>query len=103
MLQGAAVEAAVAVRGDGLPTCIERLPLRAVDGRELLAIRLNALESPELMKLLAQRGPRKVRLSFDEPVTLRNVITGRALGRATEFEAELNPWTGLLFDVKRGG
>ncbi|MEM7202142.1 MAG: alpha-amylase family protein [Planctomycetota bacterium] len=99
VLQGAAVEAPVEVVGAGLPTCVERLRLRASNGERYLAIRVNALESPALMADLSRRGPFAVELLFPNEVGLRDVFSGKHLGRGARFEATLDPWRGLLYQL----
>ena len=99
----ASIAPPLTVRGAGLPTCIERLVLRARDGRRLLAVRLNALDDPGRMQEIGERGPRPVELRFPEPVGLVDLTTGRDLGVAAKFETVLDPWRALLFEVRPGG
>lgn len=89
----------VVVHGRGLPTCIERLELRAPGGRRVLAIRVNALENRELMQQLHERGPREITLSFPAEVHLADLVSGRDLGTGTEFTMAFAAWTGLLLEV----
>jgi len=95
----AGVRPPVVVRGTGLPTCIERLELRTPGGRRVLAVRLNALESPELMRQLADRGEAEITVTFPAEVRLRELVSGEDLGSATEFTMTLDPWTGILLEV----
>ncbi len=96
----AGIRPPVEIVGEGLPTCIERMLLRTTDGRRLLAIRVNALESPALMRQLGQRGPRQVRMTFPSSVELTDLISGQKHGPGTEFEVSLGPWVGLLYEVR---
>ncbi|MHC5065139.1 MAG: hypothetical protein ACYTG5_14325, partial [Planctomycetota bacterium] len=64
VLAAAGIVEPVRVRGEGLPTCIERILLTARDGRKLLSIRLNATQEPQLMERIAAAGPVKLDLEF---------------------------------------
>jgi hypothetical protein len=101
VLSQVGVAAPVAVRGTGLPTCIERVPAIARDGTELLAIRLNALDEPSLAQQLAAGGSRPVELTFAGPVELTDLLRGRRHGPATTLTVELDPWVGAFFAVRR--
>lgn len=95
VLQLAGVEPPCDVRGAGLPTCIERVPLRLRDGRSVLAIRLHALEAPSLLRTLAAGGPRAITVEFPAPRALR-LLGGEPLPVQTKFELMLDP-CGALF------
>jgi len=99
-LQQAGVEAPCEVRGEGLPTCIERVPLRLVDGRSVLALRLHALDSPKLLQNLAAKGPRAVQVDFPVARTLRH-LGGDELGTAARFDLRLDPFGALFLEVVR--
>lgn len=87
------------VRGQGLPTCLERTELLRPDGRRLLAVRVNALERPQLYVDLQQRGPVKLEVTLPAERRLRTVA-GVDLGLATRFEVQLDPWAGAFFWVE---
>ena len=80
-LQRAGVMPPCEVRGEGLPTIVDRSPLRLRDGRRVLAVRLNALERPQLLQQLARRGPLQLELIFPAARALR-LLGGEELGRA---------------------
>lgn len=87
------------VRGQGLPTCVERTELVRADGRRVLAIRVNALERPQLCVDLQQRGAVKLEVTLPAERRLRT-MTGVDLGLATRFEVQLDPWAGAFFWVE---
>ena len=84
------------VRGQGLPTCIERTELVRADGRRVLAVRVNALERPQLYTELEQRGAVKLEITLPAERRLRT-MDGVDLGLATRFEVPLDPWVGAFF------
>ncbi len=100
VLQTAEVEPVCDVRGDGLPTCIERTVLRIRDGRTVLAVRVNALDAPVLLRNLAGEGRRSIRLEFARPVQLLE-LTGRDLGRKAAFDLQLDVHAGLFVELRR--
>ncbi|MCA8973673.1 MAG: beta-galactosidase [Planctomycetes bacterium] len=85
------------VRGQGLPTCVERVSLRLRDGRRVLAIRLAALDDPKLLAMLAQDGPRQIRVELPQVRTLR-LLGGPALGTGREFDLPLDPFGALFLE-----
>lgn len=97
----AGVTPPLSVRGQGLPTCVERIRLRARDGTELLAVRLHVLDEPALACRLAEAGPHRVELTFDAPVRLRDLRRREDLGVARSFTVTLDPWLGAFFAVDR--
>jgi hypothetical protein len=99
VLEYAGVAPEVSVRGPGLPTCIERMELRTRDGRRVLAVRMNALESRDLMRRLGAAGARPVQLVFPRAVRLRDLVTGTSLGQGESFDVSLDPWQGLLLEM----
>ena len=86
------------VRGEGLPTCLERVSLRLRDGRQVLAIRINALDSPLLLQRLAEKGPRNVQIELPEVRTLRH-LGGASIGTGTKFDLQLDPFGALWLEV----
>jgi len=100
VLQRAGCREPCDVRGEGLPTCIERVVLRLRDGRRVLAIRLAALDDPVLLGMLAEKGPRPVRVTLPRPRRLRG-LDGTDLGEAESFELELDPFGALFLEVMR--
>jgi hypothetical protein len=101
VLQQAGIDPPCDVRGPGLPTCVERVALRLRDGRSVLAIRLNALDAPELMLRLGKDGACAVTVELPRVRHLRH-LGGEDLGTATKFELRLDPFGALfLEDVPR--
>lgn len=98
VLQRAGVEPPCELRGEGLPTCIERTVLRLRDGRSVLAIRLHALEAPAILQQIAAAGPRPVVVELPAPRTLRH-LGGESLGTGTRFELQLDAFGALLLEV----
>lgn len=102
VLVKAGVVPPVDVRADGLPACIEQVSLRAADGGQLLAVRVNALENAALMDQLGQRGPRDVTLTFPRPLGVRDLSTGVEHPVAERLSLPLDPWRGLFLEVRPG-
>lgn len=101
VLQQALIEPPCDVRGPGLPTCIERVSLRLRDGRQVLVIRVHALDDPSLLLRLGAEGSRAVTVELPEPRHLRH-LGGEDLGTAAKFELRLDPFGALfLEDVAR--
>lgn len=86
------------VRGASLPTIVERAPLRLRDGRRVLGVRLNALERPQLLEQLAERGPLEVELIFPRVRALRE-LRGRDHGRADRCTVELDPFGAVFVEI----
>jgi len=101
VLSAAGVVPPVLVRGDGLPACIERVILRARDGRRLLAIRVDALARPELLARLDVDGGPMVELVFAEDVVLTDLRDGTVLAKGRSASVRLPPFDGLFFAVER--
>lgn len=97
VLQDAGVLPPCDVRGDGLPTCIERVRLRLRDGRAVLAIRLEARDRPALLSQLAEQKLR-VLVSFPRERQLR-MLDGRELARSANFELPFDPYGALFLEV----
>ncbi len=101
VLQRAGVEPPCEVRGEGLPTCIQRTRLALRDGREVLAVRVHALEAPAILRELGRNGPRAVRLELPSPRRVFR-LDGTAIGdgMATGFDLQLDPWGALFVEVR---
>lgn len=101
VLQRAGVEPPCEVRGDGLPTCIRRTRLRLRDGRDVLAVRVHALDAPAVLRELGREGARAVRLELPTPRRLFR-LDGAQVGDgpATSFELRLDPWSALFVEVR---
>ncbi|MEO6593569.1 MAG: hypothetical protein ABIP94_02315, partial [Planctomycetota bacterium] len=100
VLQQAGVQPPCEVRGEGLPTCIERVPLRLRDGRRVLAIRIHALDAPRLLQRLAESGPRPVQVELPVARALRH-LGGEDLGTNTRFDLRLDPFGALFLEDAR--
>lgn len=99
VVNSALVQPRCDVRGESLPACVHRQFLRAVDGRLLLAVRIDALDAPSILRQLGQDGLRKVRVTFPHPVRL-STLAGKDLGVGAEFEQELDAYRGLFLEVR---
>ncbi len=100
VLAEARVEPPVIARGRGLPTCLETVLLLGRERQRLLALRLNALSSPELMRVLDERGPREVVIEFPAPQRVRDLGTGEDLGTARRFTRTLDPFGAVLLQFE---
>lgn len=100
VLHEAGVEPPCEVRGEGLPTCLERVRLRLRDGREVLAVRVHALDAPAVLQELGRDGPRPARLELPRPRTLR-WLGGDELGAGTAFDVRLDAFGALFLEVVR--
>jgi hypothetical protein len=92
----------VLVDGDGLPTLVERVALRARDGRNLLAVRLNATDDRSLFATLQGRGDRDVQLVFPDEVVLTDLRSGEELGTERRFALRLGPARALFLSWELG-
>ena len=99
-LQGLPLSPLVEVRGEGLPTCVQRTWLDATDGRRLLAVRIDALDSPNVLATVARDGARNVRLLFPQPVRLLT-LHGKEIAAGSELEVSLDAYAGLFVEVRR--
>jgi hypothetical protein len=100
VLQAAGFEPPAEVRGEGLPTCIERVALRLRDGRNVLAIRVNALDAPSVLHKLGSGGARPIRIDLPAAARLRR-LDGDSLGEGTAFDLRLDPCGALFLEVQR--
>ncbi len=101
VLQDAGIAAPCDVRGEGLPTCVERVPLRLRDGRLVLVVRLEASRSPGLLVRLAEAGTRRVLVEFANERRLR-LLGGVDLGTSARFDLPLDPFGALFLEVVGG-
>ncbi len=100
-MQALQLGAMVEVRGEGLPTCVQRTWLDAAGGaRRILAVRLDAIDAPDVLAQLAQKGPRRVRLLFPQPVRVLS-LKGAEIGSGSEIEEDLDVYAGLFVEVRR--
>lgn len=97
-LQRAGVMPPCEVRGEQLPTIVERAPLRLRDGRRVLAVRLNALERPQLLQQLAARGPMSIELIFPVARRLR-LLGGEDFGRVDRCTVTLDPYGAAFLEI----
>jgi hypothetical protein len=105
ILHVAGVDPLCEVRGERLPTCIERVHLRLRDGREVLAVRVNALDAPAVLQTLAADGLRPAKLELPVACTLRSLggepLVGVPVGTGTSFDVRLDAFGALFFEVVR--
>ncbi len=100
VLREAGVAAPVVVVSERVPTCLERIVLRAQDGRTLLAIRVNALEAPAVLRDIGGGGIRGVKLTFPDRRRVEDLMSGRSYPAATEHQLRLDPFRGLFLVVE---
>lgn len=100
VLQQAGVEPPCEVRGAGLPTCIERMPLRLRDGRHVLVLRLHALEQPEVLRELARQPAYPIVVEWPRARRWR-VLGGEELGHGERLELRLPVYGGLFLEELR--
>lgn len=97
VLELADVEPPVVVRGEGLPTMLERIHLEGRDGRRLLAVRLNGMDAPELVEQVAAREGRSITLQFEQQTVLTDLVRGIQLPAGRRFEVPFDPWVGGFY------
>jgi hypothetical protein len=100
VLQQAGVRPPFEVRGEGLPTCLQRTVLRLRDGRTVLVLRIRALEAPPLLQRLAGAGPRAVQIELPRSMELRH-LGGEQIGEGVRFDLRLDPFGALFLEVVR--
>jgi hypothetical protein len=83
-----------------MPTCLERIVLRARDGRTLLAIRVNALEAPTVLRDVGKGGSRAIKLMFPDRRKLTDLLNARSHPAASEHVLRLDPLRGLFLVVE---
>lgn len=88
------------VRGKGLPTCIERVALRLRDGRHVLALRINALERPRLLRRLNQDGPIPIEITLPRQLRVRE-LSGRSHGTVTAIETAIDAFGAVFLEVEK--
>lgn len=98
-LREAGVATPVLVVSERVPTCLERIVLEALDGRTLLAVRVNALESPAVLREIGKAGSRSAKLTFPDRRKVTDLITGRSYPAAAEHQLRLDPYRGLFLVV----
>ncbi|HEB52707.1 MAG TPA: hypothetical protein ENI87_05585 [bacterium] len=86
------------VFGKGLPTLIERVALRLRDGRRVVAVRVNALERPAILRQLQQRGPIEVELIWPRDLHVRE-LHGVDHGTAARTKVTLDPFGAVFVEV----
>lgn len=106
VLESAGLEPHVLVRAEGMPACLEttlaapkyRGPGGPVD--YLLAVRVAALDAPEMFEALVERGPRTLRVEFRREVQVSDARTGEELGTGKVFTREISPTAGVFLSIK---
>lgn len=88
------------VAGKGLPTCVERVPLRLRDGREVLAVRVNAIERPRVLRTLAENGSIEIELTFPQQRHFRE-LNGKDHGTTSVVKTTLDPFGAVFLGVAR--
>ena len=88
------------MRGQGLPTCIERVSLRLRDGRHVLALRINALQRPRLLRRLNQDGPISIEITLPRELRVRE-LSGRNHGAVTAIETTIDAFGAVFLEVEK--
>ena len=101
VLNQAGVLPPVSLRAEGIPTCLERMELVSLDGRNLLAVRVNALSAPGVLAELAGKGPFAIELTFPDEVSLVDLASGEAHELSKQHVLSLDPYLGLFLQVGR--
>lgn len=99
-LRRARVSPSCEVTGKGLPTCIERVSLKLRDGRSVLAIRLNALAHPRLMRQLNKDGAIPIEITLPRPLKVRE-LNGLDHGKTAIVKTMLDPFGAVFLEVAR--
>ncbi len=99
-LEAAGVVPQVVVRGEGLPTCVERVRLGKPGGNPVIAIRLDCLGAPEVLAALQRAGPRPIEIAIAGASRVRDALRGVELERVDGwFRAELGVFEPLFLEV----
>ncbi len=99
-LEAAGVAPKVVVRGEGLPTCIERVRLATPGGAPLIAVRIDCLAAPGVVQALESAGPRPVEIAIAGAVRVRDALRGVELEKIDGwFQAELDVFEPLFLEV----
>jgi hypothetical protein len=101
VLRQARVDPPVLVQAKGLPTCLERMVLKSTAGGRLLAVRVNALESPAVLAELSKGGPYTALLRFKTKVPVVDLLTGKTHPAALQHELPLDPYVGIFLQVRQ--
>lgn len=99
-LRRARVRPACEVTGKGLPTCIERISLKLRDGRNVLAIRLNALARPRLMRQINKNGAIPIEITLPRQLKVRE-LNGKDHGKTALVKTMLDPFGAVFLEVAR--
>jgi|GEM_PF-6276108 len=97
-LQRAGVMPPCEVSAARVPTIVERVMLRLRDGRRVLGVRFNALERPQLLQQLAERGPLEVELIWPRSRSLR-LLDGEDFGRSDRCKVTLDAFGAAFLEV----
>jgi hypothetical protein len=99
-LDAAEVLPSVVVRGEGLPTCIERVRLVSSSGTQVVAVRLDCLGAAAVVDVLRRAGPRQVEIAIAGAERVRDVLRGVELELEDGwFRAELDVFEPLFLEV----
>jgi hypothetical protein len=101
ILRKARVLQPVLLQAKGMPTCLERMVFKTPDGRRLLAVRVNALESPRILAKLAKRGPHTARVIFRAKSIVVDLRTGKVYPAAFQHDLPLDPYGALFLEVRK--
>ena len=97
-LRRARVEPPCEVAGKGMPTCIERVLLRLRDGRTVIAVRVNALERPFLLRQINQHGATPIEITLPRKQQVRE-LRGKDHGSTAKVLTELDAFGAVFLEV----
>ena len=84
----------------GLPTCIERASLKLRDGRDVLALRLNAMARPLLMRQINKDGAIPIVINLPRKLKVRE-LNGKDHGKTATVKTMLDPFGAVFLEVAR--
>ena len=99
-LRRARVQPPCEVTGMGLPTCIERASLKLRDGRDVLALRLNAMARPLLMRQINKDGAIPIVINLPRKLKVRE-LNGKDHGKTATVKTMLDPFGAVFLEVAR--
>ena len=99
-LRRANVQPPCEIQAAGLPTCIERQPLRLRDGRQVLAIRIHAMQRPRLLRALNQNGPIAIEITLPRSARVRE-LNGKDHGVTAVVKTSIDAFGAVFLEVGR--
>lgn len=97
----AGVEPPFWIRGEGLPTAVERTLLRSRDGRTLAAIQVDLLDDPTAFADLQKGGEREVELVFPSATRVTDLRRGVTVLAGPSCRVVLSPALGAFLVLEQ--